>query len=127
MVTRWTFDDEVDDESYTFAVNPREVNSPGVEKSILYTATAAPDGKVVLAQGRPVPTVITASGVLHTEAEYNAFVTWANKQHQVKLTDDIDREMWVYITKFAAQRIRSAIIPWKHSYELVCSFLDWAA
>lgn len=122
----WVFTDLVTNETYNLPVNPNEGGSPSYRKSITYQNTAAPDGKVLMFEGRDDPKQSSFSGVLLTEGQYNAFVEWFEKRHQIQITDDLGRTFTCYITSFDPKRRRSALHPWKHDYTCEYTIIDWA-
>ena len=125
MVVRWTFEDQTVPETYTFHVNPNDGGSPGWKKSITYQNTSAPDGKTLVFEGLPEIQELEFSGIILEEAHYNAFLEWWEKKRQVLLTDDLGREMWIYITAFEPKRIRRRSHPWAHEYTVRATILSW--
>lgn len=126
MVVRWTFFDPTVPETYTFPMNPTEGGTPDRTKSLQAQATAAPDGKLILFEGREEPRRIELSGTLLEQAQLDAFTTWYEKRHQIRVTDDLGRQYWVYITGFSATRNRRVHHPWHHSYKMQLTILDSA-
>lgn len=124
-VVRWTFFDAVTSSTYTFAINPREGGAPERNKQLVYQNTAAPDGKTLILEGRDEVQKLEFSGVILEQAEYDAFNTWYEKRHQVKVTDDLGRQFWVYLTSFKPKRERAASHPWKHTYTVSATILSW--
>jgi hypothetical protein len=125
MVVRWVFEDPNTLDTYEFAINPSEGGSPSYDKTISYQATSAPDGKLVSFEGRDQPQTIEFSGVLFTEAEYNAFVEWWDKRYQVQVTDDLGRSFYIQINSFTPTRKRAIQHPWKHDYTVTATVVDW--
>lgn len=125
MVVRWTFYDPTIPETYTFDINPSEGGTPTRRKKIEYQNTAAPDGKVLVFEGRDEPQEFTFTGTILTEAHYTTLVNWFSKRRQIKVTDDLGREHWIYIKSFDATRQRAVHYPWKHSFTIEAVVLDW--
>ena len=125
-VVRWVFEDPNTLAAYTFEVNPSEGGSPSYQKTISYKSTCAPDGKVIAFEGRDAPKSLEFSGVLFTEAEFDAFVEWWDKRYQVNITDDLGREFSILIETFVPRRERARSHPWKHSYSVTATVVDWA-
>ncbi len=126
MVVKWTFSDPVTLDEVTWEVNPREGGTPSYQKNITYKNTSAPDGKVVVFQGRNNPTPIEFSGVILNQAQYDMFVTWWEKDYQVDITDDLGREFSILIESFVPKRERARSHPWKHTYTVTATIVDWA-
>jgi hypothetical protein len=124
-VVRWTFEDPTAAQTYEFEINPNDGGSPGYERNVSYQNTSAPDGKTLIFEGAPRAQELEFSGTLLTQEQYDAFVTWWQKKNQVKMTDDLGREWWIVITRFAPTRERSVHYPWKHSYSVTAVIVDW--
>lgn len=126
----WRFHDPIGNgtsgpETYILPVNPNEGGSPGFKKTINFQATSAPDGKTLMFEGRDEVQTLEFSGVILTEAQYNAFIYWWKKRHQIHITDDLGRQFWAYITMFDPKRERAHNYPWKHSYTAAATVVDW--
>lgn len=124
-VTRWTFYDAVANETYQFAVNPSEGGSPQNNKSISYQSTTAPNGKTIIFEGKDQPQTLEFSGTILTQAHYQTFLDWFQKRNQILVTDDLGRQMYIYITSFEPKRERAHSYPWKHSYSMKATILSW--
>lgn len=125
-VVRWTFEDPTVGETYTLDINPREGGTPARSKNIAYAATAAPDGKVLMFEGRENPPGFEISGTILTEEQLTAFQHWYDKRHQIRVTDDLGRQTWVYITAFEPKRAWAVNHPWRHSFTMRATVLDWS-
>jgi hypothetical protein len=127
MVVRWTFDDPVATETYTFHVNPNEGGSPSYEKTINDERTTAPDGKALLFEGQDKVQRLEWSGVILEQAHYDKYVEWWQKRRQIKVTDDFGREFWIYLIAFTpTRRIRGQrTYPWRHDFRATAIILDW--
>lgn len=124
-VVRWLFEDPNTLDAYTFAVNPSEGGSPSYQKTFSTSTTSAPDGNVVLFEGRDAPQRFQFSGVLFTQAEFNAFVTWWEKRYQITVTDDLGRTFSIVIESFSPTRKRARSHPWKHDYQVTAVVVNW--
>lgn len=125
MVVKWQFNDPATLETHTFEINPNEGGSPEYTKNIQYRNTSAPDGKTLLFEGRDNPQTLEFSGVLLTESQYNMFRDWWDKRYQVYVTDDLGREFSIVIEAFIPKRERAFHHPWKHSYTVRATIVDW--
>lgn len=127
MVVRWTFEDLTlaTPTSYEFEINPSDGGSPQYKKQIINRSTCATDGQVIVQEGRDQPNETSFSGTILTEEMYNEMVSWFNKRHQIKVTDDLGREFFIYITAFEPRRVRAVQHPWKHAYTVQYIELDW--
>ncbi len=120
----WVFYDPFEDESYSWEVNPNDADSPSYMKNVFYSSSAAPDGKIIMMEGKDEPSRVSFSGVTLTEAQYDEMIRWFNKRNQLELTDDLGRTMSIYITSFAPKRVRSTNYPWRHTYSVEAVVLD---
>jgi hypothetical protein len=124
-MAKWSFYDPTDDTTYVFPVNPNEGGTPGRTKKLEYQATAAPDGVTLIFEGRDEARQIQVSGVLLDQGQLEALDAWVNdRRHQIRLTDDLGRQFWIYLTNFEATRNRRQSHPWHHSYRLGYVILD---
>lgn len=117
MVTRWEFYDPIDDETWVLPMNPHESDSPPRKKRITEEVTTSPDGQVVLFEGHDQVQRVGWAGKTHDKDTFDEWNRWFEKRHQIRLTDDLDRVMWIYIEEFTPKRVRSAIYPWKHTFD----------
>lgn len=124
MVVRWQFFDPVLDETLTMELNPNSGGSPSFDKTITEEATTAPDGQTIIFEGQDPPQKLEWSGVILTQTHYEAYATWYQKRRQIKLTDDLGREFWIYITSFAPKRVRKRTVPWFHEFTCRATILD---
>lgn len=120
MVNRWTLLDPVDSVEVEFPFNPSEGGTPEYKKTINSVSTVAPNGKTIFYQGAGEPQVLEFSGVVLEQEHHDLFVTWAEKQRILILTDDLGREFQVVIESYSPQRVRRATRPWYHTYTMRC-------
>jgi len=124
-LVRWVFYDIVDDVSYTFDINPSEGGTPSHKKHVTYTATTAPAGKTLIFEGARDARILEWSGTILEQVHHDALLAWWNKSHQIRLTDDLGRVWYLIIIDFEPKRIRNAQFPWKHSYTMRATVVDW--
>lgn len=122
---RWSFFDPNTDTTYDFEVNPNAGGSPGRSRKMIYTPTAAADGKTLAFEGRADPRTFDFSGVILHQSQYEAIDSWAEIRNQIKITDDLAREFWVVFESWVPKRERARHFPWKHSYTAKVTILDW--
>jgi hypothetical protein len=125
-VVKWVFNDPVTLESWTFDINPSDGGTHSYNKTFNYSNTSAPDGKVIVFQGRDQPKKMEFKGVILTEEEFDAFVEWYEKSYQIEVIDDLNRSFFIIIETFQAQRRRAVQHPWKHDYSVTATIVDWA-
>ena len=123
--TAWTFTDPVTLDTYDMEINPNQGGTPSYRKSITYRSTAAPDGKVLMFEGRDEPQQMRVDGVILNQALLDTIVTWWQKRYAVEVLDDLCRSFNIYITAFEPKRERSNSHVWRHTYTLEYTILDW--
>lgn len=117
-VQRWVFHDAVANESYTLAINPDAATGPDRSKTIGYAQAAGPGGAVLIYEGREPPPDFSFSGTILQEAHYQALRTWYLKRVPITITDDLSRVFTCYVKSFKPKRVRSALYPWKHTFDM---------
>lgn len=126
MVTRWIFEDPTDASTYTVPINPNTGGTPGRRKTMQFTNTAGPNGRVLAFEGREQVQELEISGTILEQAHLDALTTWYEKRYQVAVTDDLGRRYVIYITDFLPTRRRSATYPYKHDFTMRYFILDWS-
>lgn len=124
-VVKWTLYDPVLDSTLTFPINPAEGFLPEREKEFSMEHTTAPNGKFIAFEGAETPIAFNFSGTFLDEASYNFMVTWFNKKYQLRLTDDLGKQYWVYLKKFSPKRRRSSNYRWSFSYDAEAVIINW--
>lgn len=125
MVVKWTFLDPSDSSTAQFEINPSDGGSLPYERNITSESTVAPGGKTVLWEGARKTSESTFSGTILTESQYETMVEWFEKTHQVQITDDLGREFMIVIKRFEPRRVRARSHPWKHTYTVTYTLVDW--
>jgi len=126
-LVRWTFQDQAASTSYTFAINPDAGGTPDYKKKMTYQNTTAPNGKTLIFEGSREVRTLEWSGTIIEQAHLEALQTWWDKERQILLTDDLGRQFWIFITEFTPKRVRNSQRPWKHTYSMKATIVDWPA
>lgn len=115
----WRFEDPTEGTVEFMSLNPNEGASPSYRKNLTKERTTAPGGasQVLLYEGADQVNEFGFSGVILTQAQYEFLYNAWDKRHLVQLTDDLGRTFTIYLESFTPKRVRSAIYPWRHSYE----------
>lgn len=121
---RWTFYDPIDEVTITLPVNPKEGGTPPRKKNFVRRGTTAPEGRTILFQGLDDPKSWKVSGTLFTQEHLELLDEWYEKNHQIRVTDDLGRSIWIVIEEFTADRRWSYNHPWRHDYTLTAVVLD---
>lgn len=126
-VVRWTFTDvsHATPTPYVFEVNPSADGAPAYKKNLQYVNTTAPGGKVLIFEGQDQAPTITFTGTILSQTQHDSFVSWFNTRRQIQLTDDLGNTWMIYISEYTPKRERSFQYPWKRSYTVVATILDW--
>lgn len=125
-VHRWTMWDPESDTTLTFPMNPVEGSLPSFEANITQHPTVAPDGMVLLFEGRDAAQTFPFSGWVLTQTHYQFLVNWFRLKRQVRVTDDLGNQFWLYLTKFTPTRKRSINFDWLIEYDAEAIILDWS-
>lgn len=123
-VVKWEIYNPVTEETTRFDMNPAEGGSPSYNKNMTYNDRSGPNSGIIAFEGEPAPLEYEVSGVLLQESQYNFFKNIWDLQHQVRLTDDLGRVFWIYVTSVQFRRIRRANHPWAHEYQMSYVELD---
>lgn len=110
----WIFYDG--NSTYQLPVNPNSASMPEITHKITARATAS--GGQILTKGRREPGKIRFSGVILSEAQYRNFRSWITLRKQIRITDDLGENYWVYLTSFSPTRTRSSDYPWFMDYSV---------
>lgn len=108
MTARWIFHDPVAVETYTVPINPNAMTSP-FPKTAKQTLPASPVDGRVRALSTPQPVEWQFSGVIRTQAHYDALLAWVRKQNPVEITDHLGRTFTVLLTTFDPQDQRTPL------------------
>lgn len=125
MVVKWQFHDPSLPETYVFEINPNEDGLPGYRKNYSYQGTSAPNGKVLLFEGREDPRRGQFSGVTLSQAQHEAFIYWYEKSNQIQVTDDLGRTFTIVIESYEPTRRWTKSHNWKHDYTMSYIVVDW--
>lgn len=125
-MTKWILEDLVTTDTITLEINPSSAKMGGYRKSLTEQAGCSPTGQRILFQGRNEPQTLSLSGVIFSEGQYNTLLDWSQKNYQFKLTDDLNRDWWIYITSFRPKRRRDIGNRWLVNYDIEATVLDWS-
>jgi hypothetical protein len=124
MTVKWEFyDPSGAGTTYEMEINPSSFSMSDTTRSVSNQPTLA--GRQMLFQGRSAPVKMSFSGTILVEDEYNVLRQWADQRRQVRLTDDLGREFWIYINSFVPTRQLKVNNPWFFTYNAEATILDW--
>jgi hypothetical protein len=120
MVVRWVFNDYrsqgLSPYTYTVAINPNEGGSPTVQKNMTALSNVGPSRGAILQEGQSSAPELTFSGVILTQAHYEALEYWFDKRIAIEITDDLGRKFRGVFSRWEPSRTRRAFNPWYHTY-----------
>lgn len=108
--------------TYNLPVNPNAASTPKRKRTLTYQATAA--GNQIKYEGRSSPNIINFSGDILNEAQFRSFQVWTRKRKQVRITDDLGQNFWVYFKSFSPSRQKAQEYNWMMSYSVEAFVLD---
>lgn len=119
MTVQWKFTQGV--EEYEFAINPNKMSKPHRR----FATEGRPIGignRMHGMRGRRVPVELTFSGVLNTEAQYDAFRHWVYEvEGHIDLTTHLGQVYEIRLLQFIpTERKRSKLNPWRFEWALRC-------
>lgn len=119
-VARWQFIDTTtgDPHSYTVPANPEKWTNPWRPTAITHRVTTAPDGNALSWQGGDRAWRFEFSGVLTTQAHYEALEFWCNLRRRFWLIDHRGIARLVTFEHFDAQARTVPNNPWVHDYSV---------
>lgn len=115
-MSRWTLYDPYLADTLTFVTSPKEGGEPTRAKKITTDHTTA--GHPITYEGARPPDEISFKGVVRSTADRDTLMGWAGKPYQVKLTNDLGEERWIWIDMFTPTRKRVASRPFKAEYDI---------
>lgn len=121
-MSSWTLYDPATLETWVMPINPDEMTSPYHVKQIR-TAYGIKSGLDRLRgfMTPPQPKEWQWSGVIRTQAHYEAYEEWAAKGGEIHVTDHLGRTWEVFIQAFEPEeRKPTANVPWRYRYTVRC-------
>lgn len=124
-MSRWKLELLSGGEFYEFEINPNAQDNPHPTRSIKWDfhPTLGFSGT---RQGRS-PHDWSFSGVLRSQAQYDALLLWVGKKVKVRLTDDLGNKRIIRLLEFSPQQTagaRSRHAPWRMTYTMRCLIFD---
>lgn len=98
-----------------FDWNPNKFDPPGRSANVAEELTTAPNGQVIVFQGRDKTRKATFAGAVGSQTFYNSLNTWKDKWYPLTLTDDQNNSWTILITDWKWTRIRRTN-NWRYDY-----------
>lgn len=114
----WTLRDPSTYEEIRFRVTRGRGTSVDLSKNLLWSNTAAVNGKTLAVEGGVEPEIRTVAGTVLEQAGYEDLRDWAKKRHPITLTDDLNQKSTVYIQLFESVRRQSPVDDYQNEYVL---------
>ncbi len=124
MIVRWTFVDPISLASYTFDVNPNAGGSATAKKNLTVVPTTGADGTPLIFEGDDDLMTSEFSGVILTNAQYDAFKVWFGYNRPIGLVDDLGRISYIHLTKLAPKRAQRLQHMHRQTYTMSFNYLD---
>lgn len=103
---------------YNFYVNPKTQGFDGRKANVTSETSTAPNGQVLLFQGRDKVPTFKFSGHIISSAQYSDMNTWLEKPYPMVLTDDQSRAWTVLITSYTLERVKRANNQYRFDYNV---------
>lgn len=119
-MSAWTLHDPVTLETWVMPINPDTMTSPYPAKTLTHAVGIRRSlDQIRTFMGTPRLPEWQWSGVIRTEAHYDALLYWAKKDGFVHVTDHLGRTWQVVIRKYTpTDRKPMANVPWRMRYEM---------
>ena len=116
-MAQWTLTDDSTGSPVvmTFDWNPTEFTHPGRKSSLLTQLVSAPNGGIVVFQGRDKPRELSFSGAVGTQSFYDKLDIEKDKHYPLTLTDDQGNTWVILFQTFSWKRIKRRN-PWRFDY-----------
>lgn len=115
---RWRVDDPITHTSFVFEANPYEGGSTQRTRSITTRPTCASDGTNFYFEGQEDVWAMDLKGKVLTQSQYDNFRLWFAKRYLVLLTDDLGRQMQVYLEQWNPKRASLRHHPYRVDYTM---------
>lgn len=129
MVQRWTLATLDNSSSYVFEINPNAQTSPLPAPKIDWSYInfqGDTHGFTGLRKGRQ-PVEWSFSGVIRSQAQYDALLTWVASKTKLVLTTDLPERLVVRLKGLQLQRKgpQRTNVPWRHTYTVKALVYDY--
>lgn len=101
---------------YTFEVNPNEGGSPEIGKQMTMLQNTGPNRMNIVQEGQTSVPILTFSGVILTQEQYENLEYWFDRRVLIEMVDDLGRTFYGIFSKFSPKRERRPYNPWYHQY-----------
>lgn len=99
----------------TFDINPNEFDKPGRKSNLVAQIVSAPNGGIVVFQGRDAPLELIFKGAVLTQSWYEDLDLWKDKHYPLTLTDDEGTQWTILFQTWTWKRIKRRN-PWRFDY-----------
>lgn len=117
-MSQWTLTDNSTGSPvvFTFDWNPFEFDRPGRQSTVVSELVSAPNGGVVVFQGRDKPRELSFKGAVATESFYNGLDAEKDKFYPLILTDDEGTQWTILWLTWTWTRVKRRN-PWRFDYQ----------
>lgn len=126
MITqRWTLADVATSEVWTMPINPDSMSSPIRRRNLRYALGGRQDRRLRAMRVAAPAEDWEWSGVIRTQAHYDALLAWAKKPGAIDVTDHLGRTFRVVITDFVpTDRKPTRRTTWRLRYTMKTKLLE---
>ena len=127
-VVRWTFTElsgKAEPPTYTFHINPNEGGSPTIDKAFAVNTNAGPNRGVIVQEGQSGVPTLSFSGVILTQAHFEALEEWFDRRILLLMTDDLGRQFKGIFSTWQPERSRRAFNPWYHTFSATLTVVGY--
>lgn len=119
-VLRWRFTDPSTGEQWTVPINPNQMSSPHRGKQMVYAhGTHIGEHRIRAVQTPGEIVHWEFGGVIRTKRHHDDLHYWAEKEHEVEISDHLGRTFEVIIEEFRPEdRTPRAEVPWRMTYTM---------
>lgn len=121
-MSRWTFYDPAEDETYTFVINPDSMSSPHRERALTTIQAIQPGTQEELYasfERSSSPTEWEFGGVIRSEQQHNDLESWCARSGVIHITDHLGVTRECLISAFLPTDRRSTYqTPWRMRYTI---------
>lgn len=123
MIVKWKFSEVHGTETWTWPINPNEGGSPTFEKQLTISSNTGPNTGTIIQEGRMQAPVLSFSGSILTQEQYEKLEEWFFLRALLDLEDDLGRTFRGVFSAYSPDRARRASRPWYHTYS--AQFTVW--
>lgn len=116
-MAKWVMNDLILSDTFTFFSNAN-LDEEQYQKNLQFEAVVLPGALPLLYEGQDTPAVVTLSGTMISQTQYQTFVGFFARRHTLQLVDDRGYIRNIYITQLQGTRKPSAQHAWRIDWQI---------